>query len=460
MNAIGHNQSTEEFEGVTKLFSMVYPVAVAMEGGGAQSNFTSNKLSEEGYYISAFFLLFIGMFGMFNNLVVIIVMAKNKQLRSPLNMFLLNLAISDFGISIVGNPMSLVAALNRGWDFGQRVCVGYGFLMSFFGISSISTLTVLSFERYLMISRPWKSSELTHRGSYFIIGAIWAYAFFTTAPPLAGWGGFDIEGPGIRSSSELTHRGSYFIIGAIWAYAFFTTAPPLAGWGGFDIEGPGISCSVDWETGTQENVSYIVFLLCFGLGVPMSIMAFSYTNIILTLNQHGQTGLQAGVARAEKRVAVMILIMGTTFLMAWTPYSILAMLMAFGNPDLVTPGAAVVPAIFAKSSCMYNPIIYVGLNTQFRSAWSRLLCCKGDEVTQGQGLVTEKVSLTIFTEHSPQPESIKLKILNRVRTNTLDSEAYTSDLTPVKILQLNPVKVQQQVQVSTSDRGEVRSEIV
>ncbi|XP_047493814.1 pinopsin-like [Penaeus chinensis] len=122
----------------------------------------------------------------------------------------------------------------------------------------------------------------------------------------------------------------------------------------------------------------------------------------------GNSGLQAGVARAERRVALMVVVMGLTFLLAWTPYSVMALIVAFGDPTLVTPGAAVVPAIFAKSSCMYNPIIYVGLNTQFRSAWSRLLCCREEEHTLAHGgQTTEKVSLTVFTEQSPQPESFK-----------------------------------------------------
>ncbi|XP_071549153.1 visual pigment-like receptor peropsin [Panulirus ornatus] len=396
-------------------------------GAVAPGNFSelsaSNKLSEEGYYLSAFFLLFIGIFGMFNNLVVLIVMAKNKQLRSPLNLFLLNLALSDFGISVVGNPMSLMAALHRGWYFGKQFCTAYAFLMSFFGIASITTLTVLSFERYLMISRPWKTTELTHRCSLVIMLGVWVYAFVTTAPPLAGWGGFGIEGPGI-------------------------------------------SCSIDWETRTWMNTSYIVFLFGLGLGVPLSVMAFSYTNIIVTLNQHGQTGLQAGVARAERRVAVMVVIMGSTFLMAWTPYAVLALIMAFGDPSVVTPGAAVVPAIFAKSSCMYNPIIYVGLNTQFRSAWSRLFCCREDVVTQGHvNLNTEKVSLTVLTEHAPPASDPSNKYRIHRSRSPLHGTSYSrntssNDLPPLKILQLNPVKVQYDVQVSTTDGGEVRSEIV
>ncbi|XP_042869304.1 vertebrate ancient opsin-like isoform X2 [Penaeus japonicus] len=387
--------------------------AGSLGGGGAgwgansgnHSNYpVSMRLSEEGYYLSAFFLFIIGSLGMFNNLVVLIVMAKNKQLRSPLNLFLINLAISDFGISVVGNPISLMAALNRGWYFSNHVCVGYAFLMSFFGITSIGTLMVLAFERYLMISRPWKTSELTQRGAILAIMGVWVYSFLTTAPPLAGWGGFGVEGPGI-------------------------------------------SCSIDWETRSFANTSYIVFLFALGLGIPLMIMIFSYANVISTLRQAGNSGLQAGVARAERRVALMVVVMGLTFLLAWTPYSVMALIVAFGDPTLVTPGAAVVPAIFAKSSCMYNPIIYVGLNTQFRSAWSRLLCCREEEPAFAHGgQTTEKLRRMWRGKPTSQASS--------------DMKTMSTEAVPLKVLQLNPNKVQYDTKVSTTAGGEVHGEIV
>lgn len=69
-------------------------------------------------------------------------------------------------------------------------------------------------------------------------------------------------------------------------------------------------------------------------------------------------------SKAEGKVAYMVLLMIAAFLVAWTPYSVTALLAQFGDPSLVTPAAGVVPALLAKSSICYNPIIYVGLNSQ------------------------------------------------------------------------------------------------
>jgi len=66
------------------------------------------------------------------------------------------------------------------------------------GISSISTLTVLSFERYVMISKPFSSHHLTLRCAYWLVLAIWSYSALLTVPPLFGWGEYSIEAANIR----------------------------------------------------------------------------------------------------------------------------------------------------------------------------------------------------------------------------------------------------------------------
>ncbi|KAK9511339.1 hypothetical protein O3M35_000008 [Rhynocoris fuscipes] len=71
------------------------------------------------------------------------------------------------------------------------------------------------------------------------------------------------------------------------------------------------------------------------------------------------------VIKAESRVTWMILLMITAFFFAWTPYAILALMVAFLDSH-VSPALATIPAIFAKTSICYNPIIYAGLNTQVR----------------------------------------------------------------------------------------------
>jgi len=60
----------------------------------------------------------------------------------------------------------------------------------------------------------------------------------------------------------------------------------------------------------------------------------------------------------------MVGVMIIAFIVAWTPYAIFALIEQFGPSSLISPGMAVLPALIAKSSICYNPLIYVGMNTQ------------------------------------------------------------------------------------------------
>lgn len=54
------------------------------------------------------------------------------------------------------------------------------------------------------------------------------------------------------------------------------------------------------------------------------------------------------------------------FLAAWSPYAIVSMWAAFGDPATVPPMAFAIAAIFAKSSTLYNPIVYLVFKPNFR----------------------------------------------------------------------------------------------
>ncbi|KAJ3606355.1 hypothetical protein NHX12_025876 [Muraenolepis orangiensis] len=46
------------------------------------------------------------------------------------------------------------------------------------------------------------------------------------------------------------------------------------------------------------------------------------------------------------------------FLIAWIPYAVVSVISAFGQPDTVPLALSVIPTLLAKSSAVYNPIIY------------------------------------------------------------------------------------------------------
>lgn len=84
----------------------------------------------------------------------------------------------------------------------------------------------------------------------------------------------------------------------------------------------------------------------------------------------------------------MIGLMITTFLLAWTPYAIFALIEQFSSME-VSPKMEVIPAVLAKTSIVYNPIIYVTLNKQLVST---LL---NNKSTTRQAMYREQTAVTV-----------------------------------------------------------------
>lgn len=61
------------------------------------------------------------------------------------------------------------------------------------------------------------------------------------------------------------------------------------------------------------------------------------------------------------------------FLAAWSPYAVVSMWAAFGDFDNIPPLAFAIPALFAKSSPLYNPLVYLLLKPNFRRDLHSLL---------------------------------------------------------------------------------------
>lgn len=49
---------------------------------------------------------------------------------------------------------------------------------------------------------------------------------------------------------------------------------------------------------------------------------------------------------------------------AWTPYAVVSLMVSIGYEKYLGPVSTVSPAIFAKTSVIYNPIVYYFFNNQ------------------------------------------------------------------------------------------------
>ncbi|XP_037837663.1 vertebrate ancient opsin [Kryptolebias marmoratus] len=324
------------------------------EGGDSHRT----TLSPTGHLVVAVCLGFIGAFGLVNNLLVLVLFCRYKLLRSPINLLLINISVSDLLVCVLGTPFSFAASTQGRWLIGEEGCVWYGFANSLCGIVSLISLAVLSYERYSTMITPAEADASNYRKISL----------------------------GILLS---------------WVYSLLWTLPPLFGWSHYGLEGPGTTCSVDWTAKTVNNISYIICLFVFCLIGPFLVIVFCYGKLLYAIKQqHTQeaemieknerTGLTQQEKRArevsginaslskkrEQRVLFMVVIMVICYLLCWLPYGIMALLATFGPPGLVTPEASIIPSVLAKTSTVINPVIYVFMNKQFYRCFQSLLRCE------------------------------------------------------------------------------------
>ncbi|XP_031694107.1 opsin-3 isoform X2 [Anarrhichthys ocellatus] len=287
------------------------------------------------YKLLAFAIGTIGVFGFCNNVVVIVLYCKFKRLRTPTNLLLVNISLSDLLVSVIGINFTFASCIKGGWIWSQATCIWDGFSNSLFGIVSIMTLAALAYERYIRVVHAQ------------VVDFPWAWR----------------------------------AIGHIWLYSLVWTGAPLLGWNRYTLEIHRLGCSLDWASKDPNDASFILLFLLACFFVPVGIMIYCYGNILYAVQmlrsiQDLQTVQIIKILRYEKKVAVMFLLMISCFLLCWTPYAVVSMLEAFGSKNMVSPTVAIIPSFFAKSSTAYNPLIYMFMSRKFRRCLLQLLCSR------------------------------------------------------------------------------------
>ncbi|XP_066505492.1 teleost multiple tissue opsin 3a [Hoplias malabaricus] len=306
-------------------------------GSSAGDPLTSPGLSSTGHALMAACLGFILFFGCFSNLLVLLVFARFRALWTPINVVLLNISASDALVCVLGTPFSFASSVRGRWLLGLDACRWYGFANSLFGIVSLVSLSVLSYERYVAILQASKPDRSDFRRAWHCVAGAWLYSLAWTLPPFLGWSSY---GP----------------------------------------EGSGTTCSVQWHQQSASSISYVVCLFIFCLLLPLLLMVYCYGKILLIIKGVTKINLLSA-QRRENHILLMVMTMVSCYLLCWMPYGVVSLMATFGRQGLVTPVASVIPSVLAKSSTVINPVIYVLFNNQFYRCFVAFVKCEEEPST-------------------------------------------------------------------------------
>ncbi|XP_036782470.2 melanopsin [Manis pentadactyla] len=310
--------------------------------------FPTVDVPDHAHYTLGSVILLVGLMGMLGNLTVIYTFCRSRGLRTPANMFIINLAVSDFLMSFTQAPIFFASSLYKRWLFGEAGCEFYAFCGALSGITSMITLMAIALDRYLVIMHP------------------------------------------LAAVGVVTKRRAGLVLLGIWLYALAWSLPPFFGWSAYVPEGLLTSCSWDYMSFTPSVRAYTMLLFCFVFFLPLLVIMYSYFFIFRAIRETGQA-LQAFGAfegggessrqrqrlQREWKMAKMELLVIFLFVLSWAPYSTVALMAFAGYAHVLTPYMNSVPAVIAKASAIHNPIIYAITHPKYRMAITQHLPCLG-----------------------------------------------------------------------------------
>lgn len=283
------------------------------------------------FNLLAAYMFFLIITGFPINALTINVTIAFQKLRTPLNYILLNLAMANLFMVVGGFTTTMYTALHGYFIFGRAGCNIEGFFATLGGEISLWSLVVLAVERWMVVCRPLKTFRF--RQIHACLG-----------------------------------------VGFSWIMAFSCALPPLLEWSRYIPEGLQCSCGVDYYTMNLElhNESFVIYMFAVHFTIPLSIISFCYICLLCTVKAAAAAQQESETTqRAEREVSRMVIVMIVAFLVCWLPYATMAWYIFIHPGITVNPLFMTIPSFFAKSSTLYNPVIYVCMNKPFRDGMIR-----------------------------------------------------------------------------------------
>ncbi|KAM4582451.1 green-sensitive opsin [Fundulus diaphanus] len=273
------------------------------------------------------YMFFLLITGFPINALTLLVTAQNKKLRQPLNYILVNLAVAGLIMITFGFTVTIYSSMMGYFSLGPMSCDMEGFFATLGGQVSLWSLVILAIERYIVVCKPMGSFKFTATHSAFGCGITWVMALSAAVPPLVGWSRYIPEGLQVSCGPD-----------------YYTMAP------GFN------------------NESYVMYLFSCHFCFPVFTIFFTYGSLVMTVKAAAaQQQDSASTQKAEKEVTRMCILMVFGFLLAWVPYASFSASIFFNKGAAFSATAMAIPSFFSKSSALFNPIIYILMNKQFRN---------------------------------------------------------------------------------------------
>ena len=281
------------------------------------------------------------------NSLVIAVVYRNRKLRTVINFFIVNMAVSDLLVPLSAHtrrikriylPLGLWPVAGA---LGSTTCKIVAFSLELSIAVSVFTLGLIAIERFFCIIFPMKRQPIRSKKVCFIaIAVIW---FISALYPSSKF-----------YSMQLTHKGGN-------PYCIYSWEPVF-------------------DNGKAIRIDYSIFLITFTI-LPFLLLTSLYATIIVSLHRQ-KTHLHLAPeerrrrSKSNRRITYMLVTVVVVFLLTWTPLNIYGFLSAFiWRSHRPCEGRHLIfsAKFLADSYPAINPIIYYYFNAAYRQGFQEIL---------------------------------------------------------------------------------------
>ncbi|XP_044283439.1 cysteinyl leukotriene receptor 1 [Varanus komodoensis] len=328
-----------------------------MDSKNNSSSCTIEEFRSQVYPITYSITCVLGLVG---NGFVLLVLIKTYQQKTALQLYMLNLALSDL-LFVCTLPLRVVYYLYKGnWFFGDFLCRVSSYTLYVNLYCSIFFMTAMSFFRCVAIVFPIQSIHfITDKKARLVCISIWVFVMLTSSP-------FLINGSTVDNQ---THKTKCF-------------EPP--------------------EENELQKLSVLHYIaLIVGFILPFVIIAVCYTMIIWTLLKNSWQNRD----NSHKKAIWMILIVTMVFLISFTPYHIQRTIHLYTLKNnksceerLYMQKSVVITLSLAAFNCCFDPLLYFFAGNNFRKRVSTLRKASAPISPLQQRNVSLKPTETVLAE--------------------------------------------------------------
>jgi len=303
-----------------------------------QANQASTVFTAVEIVIGSIFLLALIILAFLGNLLTCVVFCRKSHLRTPTNVSIAVLAVSDILSAVLVMPFSLASFISERWTLWNAACVANAYLiLALLGVTIIS-MTCTAVIRYFRVMRPSLHHCLKAKRTLIAMSTLWqAYVLLIILPAF-------LEFP----------EGRY---------------NPKRGF-----------CRLHYKNKQNRELANIVRYIALISGVFLVLIMFTayyklfgfvshHNNMVAPHLQHAQ-GISPHVEEAKVTKTLVIVVVG--FVLCWLPTAVIEGLNVTSRIHKIkVPAFAVfLQTLFICTSSAINPLIYTFTNKRFRREYA------------------------------------------------------------------------------------------